>query len=501
MSNNLHDTFLAVAARQPEKTAIHFGDDLIPYGIVRERALAVSAALRRDFGVKPGDRVALWLKNRPEFVPAMFGILHAGGVVLPVNNFFKAEEVAHLLADGDVEVLITEAAMQETLAEVSRLRPGLRLLLIEDLGSLAAATAAETAAAPARGRGDLALLLYTSGTTGRPKGAMLTHGNLLANVASCRVVLEAAQVDRFVLMLPMFHTFMLTVCILLPLHVGAGIVLIRSLHPPKAMLGEIVRHGGSVLPAMAQVFRALSGLPPGLEIASLRLCISGAGPLPEEILRGFNTRFPDIALIEGYGLTEAAPVVSLNPVQGPWKVGSIGVPVTGVEISIRDDAGRELPDGHDGELWVRGDNVMAGYWRQPEASAAALRDGWLLTGDLGRRDPDGYLRITDRKKDMLKVNGINVYPREIEEVLYRFPGVKEAAVVGRPDPKRLEAPVAFVAFEEGRAADGKALHAFLREHLADYKVPRDFRVLPALPRNATGKILKTTLREMAKAEA
>ena len=497
MSDNLHDSFLAVAAREPDRTAVFFGDDVVTYGALREQTLALAAALRRDFGVRPGDRVGVFLKIRPEFIPVLFAILHAGAVAVPVNNFFKAEEVLHVLADAGAEVLITETALAEVVAGVRAERPGLREWHVEDLGALPPATGA----APAVGRGDLALLLYTSGTTGRPKGAMLTHGNLLANVASCRVVLEAAQVDRFVLMLPMFHTFMLTVCILLPLTVGAGIVLIRSLHPAKAMIGEIVRHGGSVLPAMAQVFRALSGLPPEVAIPSLRLCISGAGPLPDEILHGFNRRFPGLPLIEGYGLTEAAPVVSLNPVHGPWKVGSIGVPVTGVEVSIRDDAGRELPDGEDGELWVRGDNVMAGYWRQPEATAAALRDGWLLTGDLGRRDPDGYFRITDRKKDMLKVNGINVYPREIEEVLYRFPGVKEAAVVGRPDPKRLEAPVAFVAFEEGRAAEPKALHDFLREHLADYKVPRDFRVLPALPRNATGKILKTTLRELAKAEA
>jgi long-chain acyl-CoA synthetase len=497
---NLSANFLATADRRPDQPAIFFGDDLVTYGALRAQTLAVSAALRRGFGVRPGDRVALWLRNRPEFVPALFGALHAGAVVVPVNSFLKPEEVVHMLADAGADVVLTEQALGEAQAAVGAALPGLRSLDLDALPALPAATEAETAAASARGAADLAALLYTSGTTGRPKGAMLTHGNFMANVASCREVLLMVDGDRFVLMLPMFHSFMLTVCILLPLTVGGSIVLIRSLHPPKAMIAEILRHQGTVLPAMAQVFRALTGLPPGLEPASLRLCISGAGPLPAEILAGFNRRFPGVPLIEGYGLTEAAPVVSLNPVRGPWRDGSIGVPVTGVELSIRDDAGRELPDGADGELWVRGANVMAGYWNQPAASAAALRDGWLLTGDLGRRDPDGYFRITDRKKDMLKVNGINVYPREIEEVLHRFPGVKEVAVVGRADPKRLEAPVAFVAFEEGRAAEPRTLHDFLRGHLADYKVPREFRVLPALPRNATGKILKTTLREMAKAE-
>jgi long-chain acyl-CoA synthetase len=307
-------------------------------------------------------------------------------------------------------------------------------------------------------------------------------------------VLEAVDVDRFALVLPMFHSFMLTVCILLPLLVGGSIVLVRSLHPPKNLLLEILRHRATVLPAIPQLFRALAGVPPPPNL-SLRLCISGAAPLPVDTLQEFNARWP-ARLIEGYGLSEASPVVSLNPIRGVQKPGSIGLPIPEVEISIRDDAGRELPRGQVGELCVRGGNVMRGYWQRPEETARTLRDGWLYTGDVGYMDADGYTFITDRKKDMLLVNGINVYPREIEEVIYRFPGVKEAAVIGRPDPRRGEQPVAFVALNDGQTLDTAALHAFLKEHLADYKLPRLILQVPALPRNATGKVLKTELRKV-----
>jgi long-chain acyl-CoA synthetase len=323
---------------------------------------------------------------------------------------------------------------------------------------------------------------------------MITHANLLHNVASCRRVLEVVNLDRFALLLPMFHSFMLTVGILLPLMIGGSIVLVRSLHPPKNAMAEIIRHQATVLPAIPQLFRALANLPVPPHL-SLRICISGAAPLPVDTLREFNARYP-IPLIEGYGLSEASPVVSLNPIRGVQKPGSIGLPIHAVEISIRDEEGREVPLGQTGELCVRGGNVMQGYWNQPEESAQVLRDGWLYTGDIGYMDADGYTYITDRKKDMLLVNGINVYPREIEEVMYHFPGVREAAVIGKPDPRKGEQPVAFVAVNEGQELNEPALLAYLKQHLADYKVPRRVIALPSLPRNATGKILKTELRKL-----
>jgi long-chain acyl-CoA synthetase len=223
--------------------------------------------------------------------------------------------------------------------------------------------------------------------------------------------------------------------------------------------------------------------------------VSGAAPLPVETLRQFSERYP-VPLIEGYGLSEASPVVSLNPIHGLRKPGSIGLPITNVEVSIRNDAGEELPRGRIGEVCVRGGNVMMGYWKRPDETAKALRDEWLYTGDVGYMDHDGYTYITDRKKDMLLVNGLNVYPREIEEVIYQFPGIREAAVIGRPDPRKGEQPVAFISVNEGEQVEEASLLRFLRQKLADYKVPRRIVQMETLPRNATGKILKTALRTL-----
>jgi long-chain acyl-CoA synthetase len=293
----------------------------------------------------------------------------------------------------------------------------------------------------------------------------------------------------------MFHTYMMTVGIFLPFTVCGSIVLVKSLHPPRAMLQEIFSRHATILPAVPSFYRMLLGaqLPPSQPI---RIFISGSAPLPMQTLQEFEQKF-HVPLIEGYGLSEASPVVSKNPLHGVRKPGSIGLPIPNVEMSVQDDAGNMLKAGETGEICVRGGNVMQGYWNQPEETKKAFRNGWLLTGDVGHRDADGYYYITDRKKDMLLVNGINVYPREIEEVIYHYPGVKEAAVIGVPDARRGEQPVAFVAAAEGQTIDDKALAQFIRSKLADYKAPKQIIVLPALPKNATGKILKTELRKQA----
>ena len=324
---------------------------------------------------------------------------------------------------------------------------------------------------------------------------MLSNGNLLHNVESCRAVLRTMQDDRFVVLLPMFHSFMLCVGIMLPLLVGGSIVLIKSVHPAKNIVQDIIQRRATILPAVPQLFRTL--MHPSIPIdLPLRLCISGGAPLPGEILREFSEHFP-VPLIEGYGLSEASPVVTFNPLD-KQKAGSIGKPIKDVEVSVQNDEGKILDAGETGEICVRGGNVMQGYWKQSEETAKVMRGDWLLTGDIGHQDDEGYFFITDRKKDMLLVNGINVYPREIEEIIYKFPGIKEAAVVGLPDPRRGEQPLAFVSANDGVTLDEKAILQFVREKLADYKVPKRVVVLPVLPRNPTGKILKTALRQIAK---
>lgn len=487
---NLASAFAESARRSPEKPAIFWGERVIPYAELNEGAARLGTALRRDFAVRPGDRVGLWLKNCPEFVPAVLGILQSGAVVVPINNFLKPDEVSYILNDCGMEVLVTDAELAAHEPAMRANRPGLRLLNLDGWPARTGQT--EVCPAPDNTERDLAVIIYTSGTTGHPKGAMLSHGNLLHNVASCRKILEATGDDRFVVILPLFHTYMMTVGLLLPMLTGGSMILVRSLNPVKNVIQEIYQHRGTILPAIPQFYRSLTQatLPPGLP---LRMCISGAAPLPRQVLVEFETKF-GIPLLEGYGLSETSPVVCKNPLRGIRKPGSVGLPIPDVEVSIQDDSGQQLAPGETGEICVRGGNVMQGYWNKPEETAKVMRHGWLLTGDIGHRDEDGYFYITDRKKDMLLVNGINVYPREIEEVLYQFPGVKEAAVIGIPDARRGELPLAFVAPMEGASLDEKALHQFLRSKLADYKVPRRIEILPALPRNATGKILKTALR-------
>ena len=490
---NLGSAWLRSAKANSAKIAVFWDEEEITYGRLLGESCWVATHLKDVCGLQRGDRVALWLKNCPQFISALYGALLAGAVVVPINNFLKPNEVAHILGDADVKILITEAGLSEGGTQLTSDFPSLKVLQVEDVPSHAEAinTSWESLAAQ---RDELAVLIYTSGTTGRPKGAMLSHGNLLSNVESCRIMLQAVSADRMTVLLPMFHSFMFTVGIMLPLLIGGSVLLIKTVNSPKAILTEIIRRQATLLPAIPPLFRALAGASVP-ENFPLRLCVSGAAPLPVEILREFNAKYP-IPLLEGYGLSEASPVVSINPIPGPWKEGSIGTAIPGVEISVQDDSGRFLSHGEVGEICVRGSNVMAGYWNQPEESAKVLRNGWLLTGDIGFRDPDSYFFITDRKKDMLLVNGINVYPREIEEILYQFPGIKEAAVVGQPDARKGEQPVAFISAMEGTVLHPQNIIDFLRERLANYKVPRHIHILPLLPRNATGKILKTQLRQL-----
>jgi long-chain acyl-CoA synthetase len=489
---NLFSAFAQVAADCAGHPAVFWGDAEYSYARILALTQGMASRLREAGQRQAGGRVGILLKNCPEYIPALLGTWLADGVAVPINSFLKFEEVAFLVKDSGLSLLITDAAHRELRLRLADHFPALTFIDLEETKPMEGPLTAP--ASSVRGEADLAVIIYTSGTTGRPKGAMLSHGNLLHNVESCRQVLAAVDSDRFVLLLPMFHSFMLCVCILLPLMVGGSIVLIKSLHPSKNVIGEIVARQATLLPAIPQFFRTMADAP-NLPPLPLRLCISGAAPLPVQLLKDFTARFA-IPLLEGYGLSEASPVVAINPVAGPWKAGSIGRPIPQVEVSVQDDAGRKLGPGEIGEICVRGGNVMQGYWNQPEASAEALRQGWLLTGDIGYQDKGGYFYITDRKKDMLLVNGLNVYPREIEEVIYQYPGVKEAAVVGQPDPRRGEQPVAYIAGAESVALETQGILQFLRERLADYKVPRRLVILPALPRNETGKILKTELRKL-----
>ncbi|MFO1476267.1 MAG: long-chain fatty acid--CoA ligase [Verrucomicrobiota bacterium] len=497
---NLAGAFAASVQLHPEKNALFWGERVWTYSELWSQTLFMTGILHRQHAVQPADRVGLWMKNRPEFIPAMLGILQAGAAVVPINSFLKPDEVRFILDDAGIDALIVDRELAPFLPELQTGRPGLKGIIIEDTlatfpvppGHVKFDT--EILRNPAREASDLAMLVYTSGTTGRPKGAMLSHANLLHNVESCRIVLRTVEDDRIAVILPMFHSYMITVGMLLPLIVGGSIVLVKSLHPVRNALQEIFGRRATILPAIPQFYRSLvlAEIPAPLP---LRLCISGSAPLPVEVLRQFESKF-GIPLIEGYGLSEASPVVAKNPLDRTRKPGSIGLPIPNVEMSIQDENGNLLNDRKIGEICVRGGNVMIGYWNQMAETAKVFRNGWLLTGDIGFRDEEGFYYITDRKKDMLLVNGNNVYPREIEEVLYQFPGVLEAAVIGRQDPRRGEQPVAYVIPAPNIQLDPAALARFVRSKLADYKVPRQILIVAELPRNSMGKVLKTSLRTL-----
>lgn len=505
---SLNKTLEETARRFPDKPCIIYEGARIPFAEANRRANRFAHGLREAAGVARGDRVALLIKNSPEYVEALFGVLKLGATAVPINVFLTPPEIAFVLNDCGVKVLTVSSDFLPMVPALREHASALARIIVTDSpaeGADAVLSRDEiTQGLPDEDPGvaiaadDDAVFLYTSGTTGAPKAAMLSHGNFLADISSCRRAVHCTPEDSFLLALPMFHSFSLTVNVLLPIAVGCTIVLLESVRPLEKLLGALVEQGPTIFAGVPALYNVLArtDVPPAmLGRVKLRLCISGSAPLAEATLAEFEKRFP-IPLLEGYGLSEAAPVVSLNPLEGRRKVGSIGLPLPDVEVKISDDEDREVPTGKPGELGVRGPNVMKGYYNRPEETAAALRGGWLHTGDIARIDQDGYIFILDRKKDLIISKGMNIYPREIEELLYQHPKVADAAVVGRQDERKDEMPVAFIALKEGVGAEPREFVEYLRPRLAAYKIPRRVRFLDEFPRTPTGKILKRELKAM-----
>jgi long-chain acyl-CoA synthetase len=453
-------------------------------------------------GIEPGERVALLAINGPEFAAAYLGILKAGAVVLPVNVLLNPHEVDFILDDAAAVALLYHPALAETVA-VLEAKAALKLVsALGDSDWAALTDHHHTVPSPALDpKTDLAALLYTSGTTGHPKGAMLTHRNLVSNTFSIvgALHLEPGR-DRLLVVLPMFHAFAATVGLLTPLLHGLSLVPLPRFEP-SAVAAAIARHGATVFLGVPSMYNLLLrlGEEAGEALRGLRFCISGGAALPGEVRERFEARF-GVPVHEGDGPTECSPVTCVNPVGGPRRNGSVGVPVPGVEMRIADEAGRTLADGEVGEICVRGPNVMMGYWAQPEATRESFFGDWFRTGDLGYREPDGYFYMVDRKKDLIIVNGMNVYPRVVEEVLYTHPQVREAAVVGEPHKLHGEIPVAYVALHETDAVDAATLRTFCQEYLGRYEVPRHIYFMDELPKSAAGKILKRALRREGELE-
>jgi long-chain acyl-CoA synthetase len=486
---NLASCLASTAATQGDRIALRLGDRSISYAEL-DRASSRVAGLLGERGVEPGDRVGIMLGNTPDFAAAYYGALRSGAVVVPMNPLLKAREIAYYLSDCQAKVLfaaqpfVTEAwgGAVDTGAHVVEVAP----TFLTDLAPHPAADAVVT-----RDGSDTAVILYTSGTTGRPKGAELTHANLVRNAeVTATTLLGLTPEDVIFGGLPLFHSFGQTVTLNTAVLAGASVTMLPRFDPAAA-LAAMVTHGVTVFAGVPTMYAALIAAfdGAGFNPSNLRVCVSGGAALPVEILHEFETLYA-CPILEGYGLSETSPVACFNHPDAVRKPGSIGTPIAGVRMRVQDDDGRPVPPGRIGEIAVAGHNVMKGYWQQPAATATAIVDGWFRTGDLGRIDEDGYYFIVDRKKDLIIRGGYNVYPREIEEVLYEHPAVAEAAVVGVPHPSLGEEVAAVIALKPGSGATPGDIKEFIRQQVAAYKYPRTVHVVDALPKGPTGKILK-----------
>lgn len=460
------------------------------------QAVAVVAGGLRQLGVLSGDCVAVMLPNVLPFPIAAYAIWRLGSRLVPVNPLYKPQEVRHLLTDSGAKVLFALGQMLPPLRELTD-ELGITVIAVgpSDFGTPFEALYRSQPVIEAEpvDEEDVVAVLYTSGTTGRPKGAMLTARNLDYDSEAAAIVLEITEADRLYLVLPLFHAYGLNIGLLVCLRRGAGVFLEPRFVPGLA-LQNLTRFECTAFLGVPALFAALLGAE-GESLQALRFCISGGAPLPVPVLEAFEKKFQTVVL-EGDGPTEASPVTSVNPLRGTRKAGSIGIPLPGQEMAIKDpQTGEFKPDGEVGEIVVRGPNVFKGYLNLPTETAQVLKDGWLHTGDLGYRDDDGYFYIVDRLKDLIIVAGLNVYAREVEEVLQAHPAVRMAAVVGEYDELRGEVVHAFIEPVPGHTLESKDLIRYCRERLAEYKCPRRVTVLAELPRSTTGKILKRVLKE------
>ena len=470
----------------------------------QDRAAGRLANALRRLGVCPGDRVMVMLPNCPEVTQSYAAILKCGGVIVPVIFLLGDREVAHILADSEARIVITSADMLWKVEAQIGVLPSLRHVLLVDGGgdgktrSLGAEAAQEeeSFATVERRSDDLAVILYTSGTTGVPKGVALSHDNLESNARAAAALHELEREDWAVSVLPLSHSYGLTV--MNAGHIlGSRAALLRWFNPEE-VLRTIQQFRAVSMSAVPTMLLYLLNFPDAerFDMGSMRVWGSGAAPLPAEIVEPFERKFGG-RILEGYGLTEASPVVSAHRLSGPRKIDSVGQAIPGVEVSIQDDGDRPLPVGEVGEVCVRGRNVMAGYYRNPEETARTVRAGWLHTGDMGRLDEDGFLFIVERKKDLIIRGGFNIYPREVEETLYGHPKIAEAAVVGMKDPLMGEDVLAFVVLRSGEQATEAEIAAFCERRLARFKCPKQVRFLDALPKSPIGKILRKELRTLA----
>lgn len=495
---NLITLLTNTAGRRPNHPAIRFKDQAVTFEQLNRRVGSLAAGLSRA-GLKPGDVCVLMMPNSINWVTAYYALAKLGSVVLPINFLYRVGELRHIFRDSGARAFIGHSAYLEETRKVMTDLPAMDLR-VADAGPSAGFTPLEALfvdhgafSAYAAKDDDPLAMIYTSGTTGLPKGAVLTHRNLASNAMTVADMRHTEPDDVVLGVLPFFHIYGQTSTLNSSIYLGLTVRLWVHFEAEE-VFEAIEEEKKSILIAVPTVFNRLSEMaakkPP--RRSSLRFCVSGGASLPVEVLRRFESLF-QTTIYEGYGLTECSPVCVENPYGRPTRPGSIGLPIPGFEARVVDEMDRDVRRGEVGELIVRGPGVMKGYLHQPEATEKTLRGGWLHTGDLARQDDEGYIYIVDRKKDMVIRGGYNVYPREVEEILYAHPAVSEAAVLGVPHPDLGEEVAALVVLRPGTNATAEEIRAFVRERVAPYKYPRLVRLVKELPKSVTGKILKRAI--------
>jgi len=506
---NFYEVVSFHAKNSPKSVAIFFENEKITYENLKLK-IDTFARFLELIGIKKKDSIGIMLINSPEFIISFLAVEKIGAIPVSINTFLKEEEIAYILNDCKAKILISSSKFQNETKNLfdktaikkiiwegdfddldsnninfkeilSNLKSCKKDLLDVDLD-------------------DIATIIYTSGTTGKPKGALLSYRNIFSNILGVEKLLTITQKDRFIVYLPMFHSFTLTVTILLPLFFKSPIVIIKSIIPFSNIIKETLLKRVTIFTGVPDVYKALSKakLPWYFHwFNSVKFYISGAAPLPEDTIKKFSQKFKKGKLLEGYGLSECSPVVAVN-LPTKQKPRSVGPAIPGVEVKIVDEDMVEVETKKIGEIIVKGDNVMQGYLNRADETRETIVNGWLKTGDLGYIDEEGFIYIVDRKKDLIISKGINIYPREIEEILINNPYIKAAAVIGQKDENNQEVPIAYIELEDGIKIEEKEIRAYLKEHLANFKIPKSIYFVDELPKNATGKVLKRVLKERLK---
>lgn len=506
---NFYEVIEANAKNAPTKTAIFIDDKKVSYLKLKQN-IDTFARFLSFSGIKSEDKVAMIVGNSEEFVVSLFAITKIGAVAVPLNTFLKKEEFEYILNDAQAKMLISSASFASETKDLLHSTSIQKIVWTDKYEHLDENNYSFTEIDISQETyerlekqpklNDLACIVYTSGTTGKPKGAMLSYKNLFSNAIAGSISFQITDKDRFIVFLPMFHSFTLSIMVLLPMYTCSSIVIVKSVFPFANVLKQTLLKRVTIFLGVPTLYTALlkAKIPwYFMWFNKVRIFISGSAPLSEKALIDFGAKFKHATLLEGYGLSECSPAVSVNRLD-KQKPLSIGLPLPSYEVKIVNDEMMEVKTGEIGEIMIKGDCVMQGYLGRHDATDETIINGWLLSGDLGKKDEDGFIYIVDRKKDLIISKGINIYPREIEEVIHKYEGVDSVAVIGLKDETNDEEVLAFIQPKEGVTLQEMDVRKYLKNHLANFKLPKHIYFVEELPKNATGKVLKRVLKEKVK---